>query len=316
MLKLGILIDAAAEVPAHIVANPHVRMLPISVQIDDALYVDKRDAKFTRNFNSQYLNLRAAEVSQSVPPSGEQISDFLAKHIALEFDQVFGLFVASTRSPIFKNAFDVSSKAISDTAGLRNKAGIKGPLWVECYDSQNVFTGYGVQVMEALRQFEVEPSIANIRGNMQRLSKSAYGYLAPGQLDFILTRAKSKGEQSVGKLGKMAAKVLGVLPILQANQGATSAVAKVRGVAAARDYVMNLARRELSRGLLAPFINLSYTGLLEDVQSMNTYQTLCAEAKAKGVTVSLQETSPSNSINLGPEALTVGFIAQPHDPAL
>ncbi len=316
MLKLGILIDAAAEVPAHILANPHVRMLPIAIQIDAQAFHDIRQERATRDFNSQYLNLRAAEVSQSIPPSSEVIAQFFAERIALDFDHVFGLFVTSTRSPIFKNAFAAASRAIKDTMPLRANAGVKGPLLVECYDSLNMFTGYGVQVMEALRQFDAEPSVANIRANMQRLSKSAYCYVAPSQLDFIVTRARAKGENSVGTLGKAAAKMLGILPVLRAYQGQTEAVAKVRGDTAARTYVFDIARRELARGLLAPFINVSYTGPVDAVLAMPHYNLLCAEARAKGVTVSSQEMSPTGAINLGPDALTVGFMGQAHEPAL
>jgi DegV family protein with EDD domain len=316
MLKLGILIDASAEVPAEVLANPHVRMLPISIQIDNEKFLDERKPFSTRDFNTQYLNLRAAEVSQSVPPSVDEISRFLVNHIATEFDHVFGLFVASTRSPTFKNAFEASSKAINDTLGQRIKKGIKGPLLVECYDSLNVFAGYGVQVMEALRQFELEPSVPHIRANMQRLSKSAYCYVAPSQLDFLVTRAKAKGDNSVGTLGKAAAKMLGILPILRGYQGATEAVAKVRGLAAAQNYVFDITRRELARGLLAPFINLTYSGDIATVAAMPAYNRLCAEARAKGVWVSLQETSPAGSINLGPNALGVGFMAQAHEPVL
>jgi DegV family protein with EDD domain len=316
MLKLGILIDASAEVPASVLANPKVRMLPISIQIDDQIFVDERKDAFTRDFNSQYLNLRAAEVSQSVPPSSEAISQYLVNHIAGDFDHVFGLFVASTRSPIFKNAFAAATKAISDTMVQRAKLGIKGPLLVECYDSLNVFAGYGVQVMEALRQFEVEPSPANIRANIQRLSKNAYCYVAPSQLDFIVTRARAKGDTSVGAFGKAAAKMLGILPILRGHQGVTEAVAKVRGLPAAQNYVLDIARRELERGLLAPFINVTYSGTIDTVQAMPAYNQLCAEASAKGVLVSLQETSPTGSINLGPNTLGVGFMGQEHSPVL
>jgi DegV family protein with EDD domain len=316
MLKLGILIDASAEVPPHVLANPHVRMLPIPIQIDAMEFIDKRSPQSTSDFNSKYLTLRAAEVSQSIAPTSPQISQFFVDHIAREFDHVFGLFVSSSRSQIFKNAFDASSKAILDSMALRAQNGIKGPLLVECHDSLNVFTGYGVQVMEALRQFETTPAAAQIRANMQSCAKNAYGYAAPSQLDFILTRAKAKGEQSVGKLSKAAAKMLGIIPILHCNQGMTEAVDRVRGPAAARDTILNIARRELGQGLLAPFINVSFTGNTDTVQAMATYKTLCEEAKDKGVTVSLQETSPTGSINLGPDALTVGFIGKPHSPTL
>lgn len=312
MLKLGILIDAAAEVPESVLANPHVRLLPVGIQIDSNMISDERIATITRDFNSNFLDLRAAEVSKSVPPSSAAISQFFNERIALDFDHVFGLFVTSTRSPIFRTAFDASSKAINETMGLRRDAGIKGPLLVECYDSLNIFTGYGVQVMEVLRQFDAEPSVANIRASMQRLSKNAYCYVAPSRLDFILTRARAKGEQSVGAFGAAAAKILGLLPVLRCNQGATEAATKVRGVSAARTYVLDMARRELARGLLAPFINVAYSGKTETVAALPAYLRLCDEASGRGVTVSLQEMSPTNSINLGPDALAVGFIGNPH----
>lgn len=316
MLKLGILIDAAAEVPQSVLDNPHVRLLPITIQIDDQSFSDTRNAQATRDFNSQFLNMRAAEVSQSVPPTEAQIRQFFLDHIACEFDHVFGLFVMGSRSPIFKNAMAAASQCITDSMPVRSKVGIKGPLFVECYDSMNVLGGYGAQVMEALREFGSETSVSTIRAHMKELSAKSYVYVAPSNLDFILTRAKSKGDNSVGKLGAMAAKVLGIMPVLRGFQNNTEAVTKVRGVAAAQDYIFNITRRELQRGLLAPFVNMAYSGPVEDVLRMPQYAALKADCTAQNVQLNLQEMSPSTSINMGPNALTSGFIAKPHKPEL
>jgi fatty acid-binding protein DegV len=171
-------------------------------------------------------------------------------------------------------------------------------------------------VLEALREFEAEPLVANIRTHMQALSKSSYGYLAPSNLDFLLTRARARGDTSVGFLGQTAAKVLGVMPVLRGFQGKTEAVAKVRGVAAARQHVLNLARREVGRGVLAPFVAVSYSGDTADVLALPEYRSLVTEAQAKGVQVTLQEMAPTNSVNTGPNALSVGFVGQPHDAQL
>ena len=65
---------------------------------------------------------------------------------------------------------------------LRRQAGIKGPLLVKCYDSLNIFTGYGVQVMEALRQFDAKPPVANIRDNMQKVQQKRVQLYRPQQL--------------------------------------------------------------------------------------------------------------------------------------
>ncbi|MGE0496799.1 MAG: DegV family protein [Ramlibacter sp.] len=316
MLRLGIVIDSAAEVPPTVLANPHVRMLPVKIRIDDKRYIDERNPEATRDFNARMLDLKTAEVSRSVPPDEPEIRKFMVDQLSTDFDHVFGLFVTSVRSPIFKNAFEAASRVITDSMPVRMRAGIKGPLLVECYDSQNLFSGYGVQVLEALRNFEAEPLVANIRTQMQELSKSAYGYLAPSNLDFLLTRARARGDTSVGMLGQAAAKMLGILPVLRGHQGKTEAAAKVRGVPAARQHVLNLARRELDRGLLAPFIAISYSGDTADVQALPEYRSLVQQAQAKGVQVTLQEMSPTNSVNTGANALSVGFIARPHSADL
>jgi len=312
MLKLGIVIDSAAEVPQSVLDNPHVRMLPVAIRIGDKRYLDERRPEASHDFNAKLLDLQTAQNSKSQPPTEPEIRKFLLDSVATQFDHVFGLFVMSSRSPIYRAAFEAASRVITDSMPVRMRAGIKGPLLVECYDSQNLFSGYGVQVLEALRQFETEPMVASIRSNLQGLAKSSYGYLAPGNLDYLLVRARARGDTSVGMLGQAAAKMLGILPVLRGFQGKTEAVAKVRGAAAARQHVLNLARRELGRGLLAPFVCVAYSGDTADVEALPEYQSLRQEAQAKNVTLTLQEMSPTNSVNTGANSLSVGIIAQPH----
>jgi len=316
MLRLGIVIDSAAEVPPEVLSNPHVRMLPVPIRLGDRLYLDERNPDATRAFNVHLQDLKTAENARSQPPGEPEIRKFLLEQISTGFDHVFGLFVMSSRSPIYRSAFEAASRVITDSMPVRMRAGIKGPLLVECYDSQNLFSGYGVQVLEALREFEAEPAVANIRSHMQQLSRSSYGYLAPSNLDYLLVRARARGDTSVGLIGQTAAKVLGILPILRGFQGKTEAVAKVRGVQAARQHVLNLARRELGRGLLAPYVALSYSGDTADIEALPEYRALLKEAASQNVTVTLQGMSPTNSVNTGAQALSVGIIAKPHEANL
>ena len=157
-------------------------MLPVGIQIDAQIFSDQRNPSLTRDFTERFLDVRSAEVPRSVPPGSAAIGSFIKERIALDFDHVFGLFVTSTRSPIFRTAFDTASKAINETMPLRRQAGIKGPPQVECHDSLNMFTGYGAQVMEALRQFDAEPSVANIRDNMQSPAKTRTAISPPATL--------------------------------------------------------------------------------------------------------------------------------------
>ena len=95
--------------PPEVLDNPHVRLLPVGIRIGDRTYIDERKAEATRDFNSRLLDMRTAEVSKSMPPGEMEIRKFLLEQISTEFDHVFGLFVMSTRSPIFKSAFEAAS---------------------------------------------------------------------------------------------------------------------------------------------------------------------------------------------------------------
>lgn len=64
--------------------------------------------------------------------------------------------------------------------------------------------------------------------------------------------------------------------------------------------------------MLAPFIAVSYSGDTTEVEALPEYRELQKEAQAKGVALTLQEMAPTNSVNAGANALSVGFIAQPH----
>ena len=316
MQRLGIVIDSAAEVPQSVLENPRVRLLPVAIKIADRTYIDERKPAATRDFNSRMLELRTAEVYRSQPPGEPEVRKFLLDAVATDFDHVFGLFVMSTRSPIFRAAFDAASRVITESMPVRMRAGVKGPLLVECHDSMNLFSGYGVQVLEALRVFEAEPLVSNVRARMQESARAAHGYLAPSNLDYLLTRARARGDNSVGAFGQAAAKMLGIMPILRGLQGKTEAVAKVRGVAAARTHILTLARRELGKGLLAPFIDVSYSGDVSEVEAMPEYRALVLDATGKNVRVALQEMAPTNSVNAGANALSVGFVARPHSADL
>ena len=79
---------------------------------------------------------------------------------------------------------------------------------------------------------------------------------------------------------------------------------------------MNLTRREVGKGLLAPFVAVSYSGPTEEVEALSEYKALVKEATAKNVLVTLQEMAPTNSVNAGANSLSIGFMSAPHEATL
>ena len=56
MLRLGIVIDSAAEVPPAVIENPLVRLLPVAIRIGDKTYIDERKPAATRDFRMSRIS--------------------------------------------------------------------------------------------------------------------------------------------------------------------------------------------------------------------------------------------------------------------
>lgn len=312
MLRIGLVIDSAAEVPQSALADASTCLLPVKLQVDDKTFLDNKQPDFTSSFNKSYLNVKAAAVSQSVAMTAPEITAFYLSQLATRFDHVFGLFVISSRSPLFTNASQAASSVISQSMASRNAVGIKGPLFVEAHDSMNMVDGYAVQVLEIQRLMASGATPVALRNRITELSAESHCYVVPSQLDFVATRAKARGDQSAGALAIAAAKLLGVIPIILGHRGDTGPVHRVRGIEKARDHVIKLARREMTRGLKAPYISASFSGDVSIIEAMASWQKLRTDAAGLGIGISLKEMSPTNSINVGPDALSVGFVASRH----
>ncbi len=316
MLRIGVVTDSAAELPQSALAHPALSVLPVKIQIEGQVLLDRKDPEVTANFNAKHLNIKTATDVHSKAPSTEEVRDHYLQHLAIDFDHVFGMFVLGSRSPLFKNASDAASDVIAQSMAPRLAQGYKGPLFVEAYDSNNMSDGLSVLVQDALAQVDAEVSPAAMRSRINELVPKLHCYVVPSQLDFLATRAKARGDQSAGALAIAAAKLLGVVPIVLAKRGDTGPAAKVRGVEKARDHVLKLATREVMRGLKSKFVSLSYSGDPAEISVLSSYQGLVAACAAKGASLSLKAMSPTNSINVGPQALSLGFAAVDHDASL
>jgi fatty acid-binding protein DegV len=148
----------------------------------------------------------------------------------------------------------------------------------------------------------------------KEFQKQTYVYLVPGDVSYILKRAKAKGENSVSMIAGLAAKTLAITPVIRGHLGQTEPIARKRGAGNARELVIELARTCLDQGLvLSKHICFSYSGNLADVQAMPSYESLAAKARLQGIQVHLGLMSMTGSVNVGPNTLCLGMLAKPHD---
>jgi fatty acid-binding protein DegV len=297
MSKFCLVVDASCDIPAELNSTDCLRILPVHIDVGGKQMVDTRDLAQTMAFYSRYLHDSDATSGKSEALSEDQMIESLNRTIAVNFDEALGVFVSSERSPIFQRAKRAASRARFESLTPRLAAGKTGPIAADCVDSTSLFAGYGAQVLE--RQVRIAPQ--------------TYAYMVPGDVDFILRRAALKGEKSVSAAAGLAAKLLFITPIIRANRNKTEPVGRKLGQGKAREAMLDTVIRLITNNdLLSRHVALSFSGPLDDVLALPGYARLKKAATNHNVLLSLAHMSMTAAINVGPQSLSVGFIAKEH----
>jgi fatty acid-binding protein DegV len=306
--------DVSCDLPEKYNQHPNLRLLPTHVFIGKEHFLDTRDPEKTAHFYLKNLASPMAVEGRSEPLKADEMLDAFNQNLALNFDQVLGVFVAATRSAIYIRAKEALARARIHAYSARAKAGIFTPMQADCLDSQAFFAGYGVQVLDLLEQISQGMSLMDIIARQQKLVRNTYAYMVPGDVSYILRRAAFKGEKSVSALAGFAAKTFSITPILRGHMGQTAAVGRKLGIKKARMGILQMAQRAMEqRLLLSDHICLSYSGDVSEISQMDSYKRLQDFAHKKRIQVHLTQMSMTGSVNVGPDALCLGMLASDHE---
>jgi DegV family protein with EDD domain len=313
-----LVIDASCDLPAQELRHPQLRLLPVRVVVDSGTIIDRREPSVIEQFQLDKLRSAQASGGHSEPMSVDEMVQAFDREIALQFDESLGVFVASSRSAIYTRAKQAAARARLNSYNKRLQAGKTKPLQVDCVDSQSLFAGYAAQVMDLLDLVKQGKGMQAVLERQSKTASRTYAYMAPGDVAYILHRASLKGEKSVGELAAFAAKALSITPIIRAHLGETQPMARKFGRAKAQTALFNMARNLLAQELLlSKHLCFSYSGTLSDISEQSAYQEMLELANIHKVRVHLAPMSVTGSVNVGPDALVLGFIARDHDaPAL
>jgi fatty acid-binding protein DegV len=311
-MRFGMLVDAACDLPPSFVAQHPVHVLPIPIRVADKGLVDDRDEAATRKFYERVLAAGITDV-ESLPYSETTIETLFVDKLVLDFDYVVCLAIDSKHSPIYERLQKSSFPILTRYRAARQAAGMAGPFAMRVLDSGSLFAGQGVQALELARLFRADTPVTRIFKRMEEIIAQTYTYVVPDDLYYLYTRARRRGDRGVNFLGYTVGKALDVKPVMRCLRGKTGSVAKVRRFALAAERVFANVTREIERGLVAPFVNLSYGGDVAPIRLLSGYQAMARAATTRGVEVHWCHLSMAAGVNVGPRALSVGLVAQAHE---
>ena len=310
-MRIGLVVDSACDLPADWFREHDVSLLPVTVEIGGDTMTDLRDEQDTLRFLHSHIAEGGAD-AETAPFTVEQIQELFLGRLVKDYDHVFCLTTARTRSAIHENATKASFAILNEYRPIRARAGFDTPFALRVVDSQNVFAGQGVTAVEAVRLIEAGEGAAKIRARLEHLALHTHAYLVAPDLHYLRARTRKRGDRSVSLISATLGSALDIKPILHCNRGETGPVAKVKGLEAAAQRLFAFAAERVRQGLMTPTMCLSYGGDLTEMRLLPGYEDLRGACRDNNIEFHETVMGLTGMVNVGKGALCVGFAAEAH----
>jgi len=235
----AVLVDSTADLPDHLVADPNVSIIPLTVYFGDEAYLDwveMKPAEF-------YERLAAApELPRTSQPSAGAFLDEY-KRLRERYDRVYSVHLSAQFS---------GTCASAEVA----RAQIDG---VKVIDSQLATGGIALLVDRIIAHIDRGVSEEELDAYIARFVKEKVFYFLPTTLDQLY-----KGGR-IGRASHLVGGLLNIKPVLTIDEGVIDVHKKVRGLRQAleamRDGVLDntqpgsTIRASLSHGLNEPVVS-------------------------------------------------------------
>ncbi|MDR6937995.1 MULTISPECIES: DegV family protein [unclassified Luteibacter] len=310
-MRIGVAIDAACDVPHEFIEKHGIAVMPITVKVDQQRFKDDRDPAEIQRFRDQKLGSRSHS-AETEASSVEDVQNLFLGRMVKEYDCVICLTIMATRSPIHDNVIKASFAILKNYRPVREAAGIGGPFLMRVVDTRNIFAGAASAVVETVRMIQEGRSPAEVRERAAHIADCSYGYMLPRDLNYLRSRARSKGDRSVSFLSSMLGTALDIKPILRGHRGETGPVGKVRGFEHGAQVLFDYVTKRVQAGLLVPSLSLSYGGDLDEMRNLPGYTSMVRTCGESGVEILESPMGITGMVNVGEGAMTIGFASEDH----
>jgi DegV family protein with EDD domain len=309
-MRVGLVVDSACDLPADFIAAHRIVVLPVTIHLGSGDLVDTRDDAATRAFYDNHVGANPGAHTSSL--SVDQMKTVFLERLIADYDYVFCLTIASSRSPIYDHAKRAAQAVATAYKPFRQKTGRAGPFAVRVIDTQNLFAAQGVLAVEAVRMIRAGENPAKIRERLDFLAYHTHGYMLPRDLYYLRARAKKRGDKSVGWVQYAVGSLLDIKPLVRGYRNHTGPVARLRHFDHGAERLFAFAASRVQRGLQAPVVVLSYGGDIEDLEKLPGYAELQAACRERHVDFLTSRMSVTGAINVGEGALSLAFADEPH----
>jgi DegV family protein with EDD domain len=213
-MKLGVVTDSTSDLPANLVQQYGIQVVPAILILDGKEYVDGI------NMSRQEFYTRLPDFKRPPTTAAPSIGDFAARYDRLLSQGVVHILSIHAAGQL-TTLVNIARQAAQDFSGK-----------VTCIDSGSLSMGLGFQVLAALEaaQDGLEAALAALESTRRRLQVNA----ALDTMEFL--RRSGRVPAAVAALGGL----LSIKPLIELVEGEVRAVGAVRTTSQANERVLNL----------------------------------------------------------------------------
>ena len=307
-MRIGLAIDASTDLPATVLAEHHIHVLPVRVFLGKKTEgtLTGVDPAAARAFYDTFLAERWL-VARTEALTREEFHTAFVRDLVLVYDHVFLLTLIRGRSPIYKRAHDAAAGLDADYRSLRAAAGITAPFSLEVIDAKGIFTGPGVVAWDVARRRALGADPKQLRETINRRNTELETYVVSLDPTYARARAARRGDRSVGVAAALAARLTGVRTVVRVGRSVSKSVARGRSHQEAVGKLFAHATRQVRAGLSVPVVNVSFGGDPGRLAGFPQYAELRQAAQELGVTVLEGPMSIASGISMGAGAVTLAY---------
>jgi|GEM_PF-876603 len=300
-MKIAIVTDSSADLPADLIYKYNVRIVPTRLIIDGKIRYDNGVDIHSDSFYQDFRDRKKLNSISTEPPS---VDEFLQiyKRLCLEYDSVLSIHVAGRLSDTLKNARQAVLKGTPIFKRLRIQQNISKHFQIRIVDSQNVSLGIGLLVIRAAELIRQGISFSKLANELEKLAEQIYSFFVV--CDPSLLRGLREAIK-ISFLDTQAAKGLSLKPILKCNRGEISVYDRKRGYKAAIEEAIEAFITQMHFRNSYDKVGIVYSGSQSDMMNNEIIYNYRNYLASLGLGTIASVSSPVNGIYTGLKS--VGF---------
>ena len=295
--RILLVTDSAADLPAELVRQRNITVVPLSVSIDGQIYRDGIDIS-SRDFYR--LLEKNGTFPVTSPPSLETFQQLFLDNVGDK--DILGIFLSKRMSKTFDIANQaMRSKYNSYLRQRRTNPAMDTHFRIELIDSRQVSMGAGLLVLEASDKIRAGWPIAKVKSYIEKLIDEVRVFFMVDDLDYLARGGR------IGKGYAFLGNFFGFKPILGMAGGGVDAKSRTLGGRRAQHKLIDYMKEDLGVSGKTIRVGICHANCPEKVENIH-----------KMITTAFPEQNPMVSYfgptvgsHTGPGSVGVAWLTSP-----